>query len=173
MIIDKEKLQALCEKLCNAEQHYANPLDFERDLELFESEVRPAKVLALLNEINRLNAVSTMQEAVACVFDSLKMAACNTSGKEWSEELEELAEDVIEYAPEYKRQWKDICVLSSENNRLSAENKALRSIPMQIANEYSQLLMPQTLSRAKAEKFQQRMNAAMEMDTRMKSMGGK
>lgn len=51
--------------------------------------------------------------------------------------------------------------------QLRAENEALRKIPLIVANEYSQLLTAQSLSKAKAEKFQQRMNAAMEVDRRM------
>lgn len=50
---------------------------------------------------------------------------------------------------------------------LIAEIEALRKIPSLVANEYSQLLTSQTLSKLKAEKFQQRMNAAMEVDRRM------
>jgi hypothetical protein len=62
-------------------------------------------------------------DAVACVFDSLKFAACNTSGKEWSEELEDLAEEVIQFAPQYKRQWKEICKLSARIAELEAQVK--------------------------------------------------
>ena len=124
-------------------------------------------LLALITENEKLRSVTTMQEAVACVFDMLKIAACNTSGVEWSEELEDLAEDVIEYAPEYKRQWLDICKLTAERNKFKAEVEALRKIPLAVANEYSQLLLAPELSKAKSEKFQQRMNVAMEVDRRM------
>jgi hypothetical protein len=125
------------------------------------------QLLALVAENEKLRSVSTIQEAVACVFDMLKFAACNTSGEEWSEELEDLAEEVIEYSPQYKRQWLDICTLTAERNRLKAEVDALRKLPLVVANEYSQLLLTPDLSKAKAEKFQQRMNAAMEVDRRM------
>jgi hypothetical protein len=125
------------------------------------------QLLALVAENDKLRSVSTIQEAVACVFDMLKFAACNTSGEEWSEELEDLAEEVIEYAPQYKRQWLDICKLTAERNRLKAEVEALRKVPLIVANEYSQLLLSPEMSKAKAEKFQQRMNAAMEVDRRM------
>lgn len=60
-------------------------------------------------------------DAVACVFDNLKFAACNTSDREWDDQLEELAEDVIEYAPRYKKEWKDIGKLSARIRELEAQ----------------------------------------------------
>jgi hypothetical protein len=57
--------------------------------------------------------------------------------------------------------------MKSERDQLKAEVETLRALPRIVANEYSQLLMPETLSATKAEKFQQRMNAAMEIDRRM------
>jgi hypothetical protein len=77
-------------------------------------------------EIERLKAVTNFKEAVACVFDNLKMVAANTSSKVWDDQLEELAEEVIEFSPEYQKQWKDICDLERENRALTAAlNQAL------------------------------------------------
>lgn len=149
------------------EKLWAN-FSYKRDAWLAVAAVNALpQLLALVAENEKLRSVSTIQEAVACVFDMLKFAACNTSGEEWSEELEDLAEEVIEYAPEYKRQWLDICKLTAERNKLKAEVEALRKVPLTVANEYSQLLLTPDLSKAKAEKFQQRMNASMEVDRRM------
>lgn len=72
-------------------------------------------------EIESLKKITNFSEAVACVFDHLKFTACNTSSKEWDDQLEELAEDVIELAPEYKRQWKEIAKI--EKLRLEAERQ--------------------------------------------------
>jgi predicted phage-related endonuclease len=68
--------------------------------------------------LERLKSVTNFKDAVACVFDNLKFAAANTRSKEWDDQLEELAEDVIDYAPEYKKQWKDIAKLCAEIERL-------------------------------------------------------
>jgi len=81
---------------------------------------------AQADEIVRLRAIETFEDAVACVFDNLKYSAANTDEKAWDERLEDLAEDVIEYAPRYKKQWKDIIKLSREKDSLEAENDALR-----------------------------------------------
>ena len=82
---------------------------------------RAADVATLQAEVERLKTVTNFEEAVACVFDYLKISACNTSSREWDETLEELAEDVIEYAPRYKRQWKDICTLQARIAELEAQ----------------------------------------------------
>lgn len=74
----------------------------------------------------RLKEVSNFSEAVACVFDFAKITAANTSCREWDEQLEDFAEDVIEFAPEYKKQWLDIVKLASERDALKAEVKALK-----------------------------------------------
>lgn len=132
----------------------------------------PAAVRAMIEHIRRLMSSTTMQDAVTCVFDQLKMAACNTSGREWSDELEELAEEVIEYAPKYKRRWKEICQLSAENSRMKAEIAALRKLPGTVSNEYSQLLLDEDLSKTQADTYQQRMNAALEVERRMKDVPG-
>lgn len=136
----------------------------------FITAANPAVVQVLIEHMRRLMSSTTMQDAVTCVFDQLKMAACNTSGKEWSEELEDLAEDVIEYAPRYKRRWKDICQLAAEVTRLKDEVETLRKLPGTVANEYSQLLLDEGLSKPKAETYQQRMNAAMEVQRRMQDV---
>lgn len=57
-------------------------------------------------------------DAVACVFDNLKFAAANTSDKAWDDQLEDLAEDVIEFAPKYKKEWKDISKLCARIREL-------------------------------------------------------
>lgn len=69
--------------------------------EIDELRAEVARIPALEKAVN-------FQDAVACVFDSLKFAAANTRSKAWDDQLEELAQDVIEYSPEYKKQWKDI-----------------------------------------------------------------
>jgi len=69
---------------------------------------------SLRAENERLKKITRFEDAVACVFDNLKFVAANTGSKEWDDRLEDLAEEVIEYAPEYKKQWKDICALQSE-----------------------------------------------------------
>ena len=77
-----------------------------------------ATIAQLTAENERLKEVTNFKDAVACVFDMLKYTAANTSSKEWDDQLEDLAEDVIEFAPEYKKQWKDIGALSAEIERL-------------------------------------------------------
>jgi len=72
-------------------------------------------------EIERLKAVTNFKDAVACVFDNLKMVAANTSSKVWDDQLEELAEEVIEFAPEYKKQWKDI--VTAQVDLIASEKK--------------------------------------------------
>lgn len=84
---------------------------------------------ALRAEVARIPALEkavNFQDAVACVFDSLKFAAANTRSKAWDDQLEELAADVIEYAPEYKKQWKDICELERKLAELLAALVRLR-----------------------------------------------
>lgn len=76
-----------------------------------ENQKLHADLAALREELGSLKKVTSFSDAVACVFDMLKYAAANTSCKEWDAQLEDLAEDVIEFAPEYKKQWKDICAL--------------------------------------------------------------
>lgn len=92
----------------------------------FIAAANPAAVLELVAEIERLRAVTRFEDAVACVFDCLKMTAANTSSREWDDLLEELAEEVIEYAPNYKKQWKDICAISQQRDQLKAENERLQ-----------------------------------------------
>ena len=62
-------------------------------------------------------------DAVACVFDNLKFAAANTSDKAWDDQLEDLAEDVIEFAPQYKKGWKDIGKLCARIRELEEQLK--------------------------------------------------
>lgn len=103
-LADYERLQAenaaLQQRLNVADQR-VDDLEAERD--------------ALKAEVERLKKINNFSEAVACVFDNLKFAACNTSDRKWDDELEDLAEMVIEFAPEYKKQWKDICALDAAN----------------------------------------------------------
>ncbi len=75
-------------------------------------------------EIERLKTVTNFKDAVACVFDNLKMVAANTRSKEWDDQLEELAEEVIEFAPEYKKQWRDICKLEADLRSATADKEA-------------------------------------------------
>lgn len=82
-------------------------------------------VITQTAEIARLKAVTNFQDAVACVFDYLKFAAANTSSREWGDQLEDLAEDVIEFAPEYKKQWKDICALQGSLRASEKKNEGL------------------------------------------------
>lgn len=55
---------------------------------------------------------------------------------------------------------------AEEIARLKAENEALRNFPLGVANEYSKILSGE-ISKADAERFQQRMNLAMELHRRM------
>lgn len=55
-----------------------------------------------------MDGVKTYEDGIACAFDALKYAACNTDDARRSEILEEAAEDIIELAPTYKREWKDL-----------------------------------------------------------------
>lgn len=75
-------------------------------------------------EIARLKEVTNFKDAVACVFDNLKMVAANTRSREWDDQLEELAEEVIEFAPEYKKQWRDICTLQADLRSANADKEA-------------------------------------------------
>lgn len=75
-------------------------------------------------EIERLKAVTNFRDAVACVFDNLKMVAANTRDREWDDQLEELAEEVIEFAPEYKKEWKDLCKLQADLTSAIADKEA-------------------------------------------------
>lgn len=85
----------------------------EKDLSTWKQKACEAaeREAALREELGSLKKVTSFSDAVSCVFDMLKYAAANTSCKEWDAQLEDLAEDVIEFAPEYKKQWKDICAL--------------------------------------------------------------
>ena len=85
---------------------------------LQQIEAQKATIARLTAEIERLKEVTNFKDAVACVFDNLKMTACNTSDRTWDDQLEDLAEDVIEMAPEYKKEWKDIGKLCVEIERL-------------------------------------------------------
>jgi hypothetical protein len=112
--VDFDKAQAEIKRLKLVEEAWK----LQKDL--------PAAMIEALEEIERLKAVTNFKEAVACVFDNLKMVAANTSSKVWDDQLEELAEEVIEFAPEYKKQWKDICDLERKNRELTAAlNQAL------------------------------------------------
>ena len=77
-----------------------------------------ATIARLTAENERLKEVTNFKDAVACVFDHIKVAAANTGDKDWDERLEDLAEDIIECAPDYKKQWKDIGKLCAEIERL-------------------------------------------------------
>lgn len=59
--------------------------------------------------------------------------------------------------------------LKLELERLDAENDAIRKVPSSIANEYS-VRATHARSMREAEKFQQRMNGAMEVDRRIKAV---
>lgn len=98
----------------------------EESEESFVVAASPAAVLALIAENERLKSVSNFQEAVACVFDFAKIAAANTGCRDWDEQLDEFAGDVIEFAPEYKRQWLDIVKLAADNERLKADFSSMR-----------------------------------------------
>lgn len=93
----------------NAEGNWIASEDFDR--------VTAERDAALGREA-ALKEVTSFKDAVACVFDNLKIVACNTDDRAWDDRLEDLAEDVIEMSPEYKKQWKDICRLSAEKNEL-------------------------------------------------------
>lgn len=82
------------------------------------------QVITQAAEIERLKAVTNFKDAVACVFDNLKMVAANTRSKEWDDQLEELAEEVIEFAPEYKKQWLDICKLQTDLRSANSDKEA-------------------------------------------------
>lgn len=84
-----------------------------------------SELAALREELAKLKQVTNFSDAVACVFDMLKYAACNTSDKQWDDQLEDLAEDVIEFAPEYKKQWKDIGMLSASLTAAEQRNATL------------------------------------------------
>ena len=88
----------------------------------------PAAMIEALEEIERLKKVTNFKEAVACVFDNLKMVAANTSSKVWDDQLEELAEEVIEFAPEYKKDWLDIGKLLAELAASEKENTELLAL---------------------------------------------
>jgi len=102
--------------------------DEEMQLELkrvqYQSNQHFYRVKALEEEVERLKKVTSFSEAVACVFDYLKFAAANTSDKSWDDQLEDLAKEVIEYSPEYKKQWKDICKLEADLRSANADKEA-------------------------------------------------
>lgn len=79
-------------------------------------------------EIARLKAVTNFKDAVACVFDNLKMVAANTSSREWDDQLEELAEEVIGFAPEYKKEWLDISKLLADLTASEKKNAELLAL---------------------------------------------
>lgn len=105
-----ELYEADCESNTNGIATFSCNNYMQDEIDLLRIEV--ARIPALEKAIN-------FQDAVACVFDSLKFAAANTSDKSWDDQLEELAEDVIEYAPEYKKQWKDIGQLCKQVRELT------------------------------------------------------
>lgn len=122
---DIQKLKALAEAAIRGSENY---LEAGLMSASYFSAATPPTVLELIAEIERLRSIETFEDAVACVFDNLKFVAANTDDKEWDERLEDLAEQVIEYAPRYKKQWKDITKLSHVIDELKAENEALRKI---------------------------------------------
>lgn len=89
-----------------------------------------SQLAALREELAKLKGVTNFSDAVACVFDYLKIAAANTDSREWDDQLEELAQDVIEFAPEYKKQWKDICSL---DKRLADAERRNESVDIEAA----------------------------------------
>ena len=107
--VDFDKAQAEIKRLKLVEEVWK----LQKDL--------PAAMIEALEEIERLKAVTNFKEAVACVFDNLKMVAANTSSKVWDDLLEELAEEVIEFAPEYKKQWRDI--VTAQVDLVASEKK--------------------------------------------------
>lgn len=106
-----------------------------------------AELAALQEELARLKEVTNFKDAVACVFDMLKYAACNTSDKQWDDQLEELAEDVIEFAPEYKKQWKDIGMLSASLTTAEKRNSELSTLLRRASAFTHDLLNPISLRR--------------------------
>lgn len=87
-----------------------------------------ATVICQTAEIERLKKIVNFEDAVACVFDNLKFIAANTSNREWDEQLEELAQDVIEFAPRYKKNWKDLTVALGQLSTAEAKNKKLSKV---------------------------------------------
>lgn len=83
-----------------------------------------ATIVKQAAEIARLKEVTNFKDAVACVFDNLKMVAANTGDRVWDDRLEELSEEVIEFAPEYKKQWKDIVALQADLASANSDKEA-------------------------------------------------
>lgn len=106
----------------------------ENELNRNEREVVCTNYELLKAENERLKEVTNFSEAVACVFDNLKFAAANTGSKEWDDQLEDLAEDVIEYSPEYKKQWKDIGKLSADLRSANADKEAYAQNAIDLRN---------------------------------------
>lgn len=67
-----------------------------------------ATVAAQAAEIERLKQVMNFQDAVACVFDCLKQNSRQTDHPEWGPYLFQVAEEVIAFAPQYKKDWKEL-----------------------------------------------------------------
>lgn len=92
-----------------------------------------SQLAALREELAKLKQVTNFSDAVACVFDFLKTTAANTGSREWDDQLEDLAEDVIEFAPEYKKQWQDICKLQHSLADAERRNEVLDSALREIS----------------------------------------
>ena len=100
-----------------------------------------AQLEAALGREAALKKVINFSDAVACVFDMLKYAAANTSCKEWDSQLEDLAEDVIEFAPEYKKQWKDICDLQQRLTVAERRAGELEELLRDAENAHGKMLL--------------------------------
>lgn len=124
----------------------------DADMDFIEA-ANPAAVLELIAEIERLRDVTKFDDAVACVFDLLKMTAANTGSREWDDQLEDLAEEVIEYAPKYKKQWVDICELARERDQLKAENTDLHATLQAAKGEIERLKADNEALRKDAERY--------------------
>ncbi|MEE3504859.1 hypothetical protein QN399_01030 [Pseudomonas sp. 10C3] len=98
-----------------------------RETEGRNHELRAQIIEKMEEQIGLLTAQKSYEDGIACAFDSLMFAAANTSDEYRSDLLEEMAEDIIENAPAYKKQWKDITGTSAENRQLKAECEGLRA----------------------------------------------
>lgn len=65
-------------------------------------------------EIERLKQVMNFQDAVACVFDCLKQNSRQTDHPEWGPYLFQVAEEVIAFAPEYQKDWKELAKVGAD-----------------------------------------------------------
>lgn len=112
-----------CASICHSHGWVADDFSEQTVIDTrYMAAANPAALLELISENERLRQITKFDEAVACVFDYLKIIAANTSDRQWDDQLEDLAEDVIDYSPKYKREWKSIVSLSSERDQLKAVN---------------------------------------------------